>query len=168
MSVQNPSFNNGILTSRGMFPGGALLGAGLATGMGLARSVVQGACSGAMTLVGLLTALGSELDILPMVPLEELAHQYLSAIMTANILPPPLDKLELLGPVEVLIGIALFITAGRGIGRVFGVLGFLFYASAVISGYDFSNLMSLAENIWSSLQTGVSSGLDAFDDLQMM
>ena len=113
--------------------------------LGFARSVAQGACAGLLTLLGAIHLAGA-------IPQE---NRSVETIMELNG-----GELESIfgaiagggfpGVIEIVGAIALFLNAGRGIGRVLGLLGFVAIAAAHTQGVEHaemaSTLLSFAES----------------------
>ena len=105
--------------------------------LGFARSVAQGACAGLLTLLGAIHLAGA-------VPEENRSLETITELGGGD-----LDSIfgaiaggGLPGVVEIVGAIALFLNAGRGIGRVLGLLGFVAIAAAHAQGVEHAEMAS--------------------------
>jgi len=109
---------------------------------GFCKNLFQGACSGAMTIVGVLNTIGADLALLPALPLENFVHSALSQMKIGEFVTS-----DYAGLIEIAIGAALFLTAGNGMARTIGLLGIIIYISLAATGTDFSGLITMGQDL---------------------
>ncbi len=151
--IANPDYADYVGPKSGVFPGSRLVGGTI----GFFKDIVQGMCSGAMTFVGVLNTIGTDLSILPSLPLERFVDNALNNMAIGEFAASPYA-----GPVEIAIGAALFLTARRGIARTLGLLGVILYIASVATGTDMSQFSGLAGDIFK----GAEAGWTHFQSLQ--
>lgn len=143
--IANPDYTDFVGERRGVFPGSILVGGTI----GFFKDIIQGMCAGAMMFVGVLSSIGADLSILPNLPLERFVDNALNNIAIGEFVASPYA-----GPVEIVIGAALFLTARRGIARTLGLLGVIFYISAVATGVDLSRFTAIAGDLFANVEAG--------------
>ena len=105
-----------------------------------ARNVGQGACAGLLTLLGSMHLAGA-------MPAEALAagENRISAGLLDGFVETVFSAAGLPGVLEIIGAIALFLAAGRGAGRIIGLLAFIGFATAYANGVnaeEFADLLA--------------------------
>lgn len=117
--------------------------------IGFFMDTAKGACAGLLTLLGGTHMMGS------------VNAQQLAAPVGLESITTLLQQFSMggfSGPVELLGGIVLFLTARRTIARTLGLLAFIAMVVAYTQGYTLVDLLPLL----SSLFTGAAGALDQF------
>ena len=115
---------------------GGLGGGPLSNGIGFCKDTLQGACGGLLTVLGA-THMSAAQTSLPIT----------TAASNIGSITGVLQQLSvgaLAGPLELLGGVALFLTARRTIARTLGVLVFIGYLAARVNGYELSEILTIA------------------------
>ena len=107
----------------------------------------RGACAGLLTLLGGLHIIqGQAAETLTSAPATSMAGV--------------LEKFAaggLTGPIELIAGVALFVTARPGMARLIGLLAFIGFVTAYVQGYNPQEILAIAlssiERIVDALQT---------------
>lgn len=110
--------------------------------VGFLKNTTQSACAGLLTLAGAtqITSAAAAADGL--------------SVFTGGSIEPLAARLvagDLTGVLQILGAIALFLTAGRGLARVLGLLVFLAAASAYFNGVGVADIIGRSQDVFQAL-----------------
>lgn len=117
--------------------------------IGFATDATRGACSGLLALLGGMHMTGA------------VSAQQFSAPAGLESLGAMLQQMSMggiAGPVELIGGLALFLTARRAIARTLGLLAFIAFVVAYAQGYSIADMIAFI----STLFTGAAGALEQF------
>ncbi|MEM8771038.1 MAG: hypothetical protein AAGD92_05230 [Pseudomonadota bacterium] len=110
---------------------------------GFAKNTAQGACAGLLTLAGATQFSGAALT-------PELATLFAGGT-SIETLGMQLVMGNFTGILQIIGAAALFLTAGRGLGRVLGLMMFVAAATAYFNGIGPSELLARSQEIYQAL-----------------
>lgn len=109
---------------------------------GFMKDTTQGACAGLLTLAGATQLAGSPLGAVSSASLSGWSIDAVGAQLVMG---------NLTGVLQIIGAAALFITAGKGLARVFGMLLFVAAAVAYFNGVDLQDIVARSQNIYQAL-----------------